>query len=129
MKNMYEAIKSAIKSVTPDIDNKELDYMAQGIVTDQSATAGEVAESLGFHRDLFTEGQFGEVCRKVSEAVEKSHDSGKYSVFYKDGDEANDEYLDIYDAVSFSNHLEDEGYDVIIARLGDDGQWVTVYES
>lgn len=126
---MYNRIKEAIVSVVPSISH--LDDMVRGIIIDQSTTPSEVRESLGFYEDLFAKEQFYDVCHKVAGAIETAAnpDAEIYSIFYKDGDEATDEYLNIYDAVSLSNSLEDDGYEIIIAKAGDDGQWVTVYES
>lgn len=53
----------------------------------------------------------------------------KYSVFYKDGDEANDYYLSKQDALNLAKELESENYEVIVAKkLGND-EWETIYET
>lgn len=44
----------------------------------------------------------------------------KYSVFYKDGDEANDSYLSRDDAMKLAHNLESDGYEVIVCRLDGD---------
>lgn len=55
-------------------------------------------------------------------------DENCYSVFYKDGDEANDYYLSKRDALELAMNLEDDGYEVIVAKdLGND--WETIYET
>lgn len=51
-----------------------------------------------------------------------------YSVFYKDGDEANEGYLSKRDAFSLAMNIEDKGYGVIVAKnLGD--HWETIYQT
>lgn len=66
----------------------------------------------------------------VSESVKRvlsenqMSDENCYSVFYKDGDEANDYYLSKRDALELAMNLEDNGYEVIVAKnLGND--WET----
>lgn len=51
-----------------------------------------------------------------------------YSVFFLDGDEANDNFLTHQEAMQLANDLENEGYEIIIARLVNN-EWVTEYES
>ena len=70
----------------------------------------------------------------VSESVKRvlrenqMSDENCYSVFYKDGDEANDYYLSKRDALELAMNLEDNGYEVIVAKnLGND--WETIYET
>lgn len=51
-----------------------------------------------------------------------------YSVFFKDGDEANDFYLSRDKAMKLARQLEAEGYEVIVTKkVNDDCK--TVYET
>lgn len=51
-----------------------------------------------------------------------------YSVFYKDGDEANDHYLTKREALSLAMSIEEQGYRVIVAKdLGH--RWETIYKT
>ena len=51
-----------------------------------------------------------------------------FSVFYKYGDEANDEMLTKDEAMKLAKECEENGYDVIVAELvGDEFQ--TIYET
>ena len=52
----------------------------------------------------------------------------RYSVFYKYGDEANDNMLTKEQAMKLAHNLEDDGYDVIVAELVN-GEFVTIYET
>ena len=51
-----------------------------------------------------------------------------YSVFYKNGDEANDSYFSKEDAFELAKNLEKDGYKVIVAKNTGNG-WETVYET
>lgn len=50
----------------------------------------------------------------------------EYSVFFKEGDEANDSLLTKDEAMNLAKDLEKEGYEVIVARLLSD-EWETIY--
>lgn len=52
-----------------------------------------------------------------------------YSVFYKNGDEANNSYLSKSEAMSLAESLESDGYEVIVARLLPNDEWETIYET
>ena len=52
----------------------------------------------------------------------------KYSVFYRYGDEANDEMLTKDEAMKLAKDCEENGYDVIVAELVDD-EFVTIYQT
>lgn len=51
-----------------------------------------------------------------------------YSVFFKDGDEANDFYLSREEAMKLARNLEAQGFEVLVAKWEDD-MWKTVYET
>jgi len=53
----------------------------------------------------------------------------KYSVFYKYGDEANDNYLTKKEAMKLATELEKDKYEVIVAKLLPNDEWSVVYET
>ena len=64
----------------------------------------------------------------VRDAIVESHEGEKFTVFYNDGEEANDYYLSNHEAMLLAMELEDTGNDVIVAKLIDN-KWQTVYET
>lgn len=52
-----------------------------------------------------------------------------YSVFYKNGDEANDFFLTWDEALSLAEELEEDGYEVTVAKHLPDGGWETIHET
>lgn len=63
-------------------------------------------------------------------AKEKTSSSRKrYSVFFKNGDETNYAYMDRNHAMKLAEDLEEDGYEVIVAKLLPNGGWQTVYET
>lgn len=52
----------------------------------------------------------------------------RYSVFYKDGDEANDNYLTKNEALCLAHDLDRDGHDVMVCKLIGE-EWETVYRS
>lgn len=66
------------------------------------------------------------------ESLKASSVDKKYSVFYKDSEEINDHYLSISEAIALARSIEEDGYEVIIAKLvyNDDlgvEDWKTIY--
>ncbi len=73
-----------------------------------------------------------QIRRIVAESVRrvlKEQEEANYSVFYKDGDEANDSYLTKEQAMSLAMRIEDDGYEVIVARLLPNNEWDVIYET
>lgn len=53
---------------------------------------------------------------KSKNADGKMMDKNMFSVFFKNGDEANDNYLSQADALALAEMLKQEGYEVIVAK-------------
>ncbi|NLX40919.1 MAG: hypothetical protein GXY75_03345 [Bacteroidales bacterium] len=58
----------------------------------------------------------------------KGRDEIVYTVFYRDGEEANDSYLSHQEAMNLAMELEENDNDVVIAKLVNN-EWITVYET
>jgi len=69
------------------------------------------------------------VAESVKRVLKEHQEEAKYSVFYKDGDEANDYYLTKQQAMSLAMEIEADGYEVIVAKLLPNNEWDVVYKT
>ena len=75
------------------------------------------------------ESQIRKIVAESARRVLKEQQEANYSVFYKDGDEANDSYLTKEQAMSLAMRIEDDGYEVIVAKLLPNNEWDVIYET
>lgn len=81
-------------------------------------------------KNRITESQLKRIVKEsITKALKENLQNDMYSVFYKDGNEANDNYLSESQALSLAMSLENYGYEVIVARLLPNDEWETIYET
>lgn len=81
-------------------------------------------------KKTITESQLRQIVKgSIKKVLKENLHNDVYSVFYKNGDEANDNYLSKSQAMSLAMSLENDGYEVIVARLLPNDEWETIYET
>lgn len=81
-------------------------------------------------KKTITESQLRQIVKEsIKKILKENLHNDVYSVFYKNGDEANDNYLSKSQAMSLAMSLENDGYEVIVARLLPNDEWETIYKT
>lgn len=81
-------------------------------------------------KKTITESQLRQIVKEsIKKVLKENLHNDVYSVFYKNGDEANDNYLSESQAMSLAMSLENDGYEVIVARLLPNDEWETIYKT
>lgn len=81
-------------------------------------------------KKTITESQLRQIVKEsIKKVLKENLHNDVYSVFYKNGDEANDNYLSKSQAMSLAMSLENDGYEVIVARLLPNDEWETIYKT